>query len=341
MIKKNILITGGGGYVGSVLIPKLIQDGHHIKCLDRFFFGKIFLESIKFKDKLELIQDDIRWVNSKVFRDVDVVLDLAALSNDPVGDLDPQKTVEINHLGRKRIANLSKKEGVPQYVLASSASVYGQQSEMADENSEVFPLTAYSKANRAAEISNLPLNDSDFCVTVLRFSSLYGTSPRMRFDISVNSMVLELFEKNKITVRGKNNQRPFLHIDDAVEAYEVILNSQKEKIAGEIFNVGSNEQNYKIGDIAKKIVAEIGNNTELELGDNNDHRSYEISFDKINHILSFNAKKNLENGAHEIHEALKNGDIDSSLETITLKWYQHIQKNEELRKKFSIDGKIF
>lgn len=341
MNKKKILITGGGGYVGSVLIPKLIQDGYYIKCLDRFFFGKKFLSSTKFEDKLELIEDDIRWVNSEVFRDVDVVLDLAALSNDPVGDLDPQKTFEINHLGRKRIANLSKKEGVPQYILASSASVYGQQPKVADENSEVFPLTAYSKANRSAEISNLPLNDNNFCVTVLRFSSLYGASPRMRFDISVNSMVLELFQKNKITVRGKNNQRPFLHIDDAVEAYRVVLNAQKEKIAGEIFNVGSNEQNYKIGDIARDIIEKIGNDTELELGDNNDHRSYEISFDKINNMLSFDAKKNIKNGANEIHDALKTGEITDSLETITLKWYQHIQENEELRKKFSIDGKIF
>jgi len=341
MNEKKILITGGAGYVGSVLIPKLIEDGYYIKCLDRFFFGKKYLSSTKFENKLELIEDDIRWVNSKVFTDVDIVLDLAALSNDPVGDLDPQKTFEINHLGRKRIANLSKKEGVPQYILASSASIYGQQREVADENSDVFPLTAYSKANRAAEISNLPLNDEDFSVTVLRFSSLYGISPRMRFDISVNSMVLELFQKNKITVHGKNNQRPFLHINDAIEAYRVVLNAQKEKIAGEIFNVGSNEQNYKIGNIAKQIIEGIGNNTELELGDNNDHRSYEVSFDKIKNILSFDTKYNIKEGAKEIFDALKTGEITDSIETITLKWYQHIQENKELRKKFSIDGKIF
>ena len=341
MNEKKILITGGAGYVGSVLIPKLIEDGYYIKCLDRFFFGKKYLSSTKFENKLELIEDDIRWVNSKVFTDVDIVLDLAALSNDPVGDLDPQKTFEINHLGRKRIANLSKKEGVPQYILASSASIYGQQREVADENSDVFPLTAYSKANRAAEISNLPLNDEDFSVTVLRFSSLYGISPRMRFDISVNSMVLELFQKNKITVHGKNNQRPFLHINDAIEAYRVVLNAQKEKIAGEIFNVGSNEQNYKIGNIAKQIIEGIGNNTELELGDNNDHRSYEVSFDKIKNILSFDTKYNIKEGAKEIFDALKTGEITDSIETITLKWYQHIQENKELRNKFSIDGKIF
>jgi len=230
---------------------------------------------------------------------------------------------------------------VPQYILASSASVYGQQDKIVDENSEVFPLTAYSKANRAAEISNLPLNDKDCCVTVLRFSSLYGVSPRMRFDISVNSMVLELFQKNKITVRGKNNQRPFLHINDAIEAYRVVLNAKKEKIAGEIFNVGSNEQNYKIGHIAKEIIEEVGNNTELELGDNNDHRSYEISFNKITNELGFNSKYDIKSGAREILDALKTKKISDSLETITLKWYQHIQENDELREKFSIDGKIF
>jgi len=340
MTKLKILVTGGAGYVGSVLIPQLIQDKHHVKCLDRFFFGDEFLSSPIFKDSLQLIQDDIRWVDPKIFDNVDVVLDLAALSNDPVGDLEPQKTYEINHLGRARIASLSKKAGVPRYVLASSASIYGQQDTVANEDSKVFPLTAYSKANREAEISNLPLNDDDFCVTVLRFSSLYGSSPRMRFDISVNSMVLELFKNNKIIVRGKNNQRPFLHVKDAVNAYKLILSAPQEKISGEIFNVGSNDQNYRIGDIAKEVIKTLNPNCELELGDNNDHRSYVLSFEKIKKILSFHSEYSLCNGSREIYDALVNGTIKDSLDTITLKWYQKIQSDPILKKKFEINGKI-
>jgi len=150
-MKLNIFVTGGAGYVGSVLIPELIENGYNVKCLDRFFFGKEFLKSEKFVNKLELIQDDIRWFNSSILKNVDVVLDLAALSNDPVGELNPEKTFEINHLGRSRVAQLCKENGVKKYVLASSASIYGQQNDVADENSNVNPLTAYSKANRKAE----------------------------------------------------------------------------------------------------------------------------------------------------------------------------------------------
>ena len=148
---KKALVTGGAGYVGSVLIPSLIDEGYYVKCLDRFFFGKEFLSKNVFSKNLDLIQDDIRWFDPMILDDVDVVLDLAALSNDPVGDLDPQKTFEINHEGRVRVARLSKDHGVKQYVLASSASIYGQQENIADENSPVFPITAYSKANRNAD----------------------------------------------------------------------------------------------------------------------------------------------------------------------------------------------
>ena len=220
MHNLNILVTGGAGYVGSVLIPSLIQDNHNVKCLDRFFFGQEYLSSKHCDGKLQLIRDDIRWFDAKILKEIDVVIDLAALSNDPVGELNPEKTYEINHRGRARVAKLSKDVGVPRYILASSASIFGQQEKIADETSEVFPLTAYSKANRGAEIDSLMLNDDNFSVTALRFSSLYGVSPRMRFDIAVNEMVLELYKTRKIIVRGKNNQRPFLHINVAVNAYK-------------------------------------------------------------------------------------------------------------------------
>ena len=195
MNQKIILVTGGAGYVGSILIPTLIEEGYFVKCIDRFFFGKKYLSKNIFSHKLELIQSDIRFFDEKILDDVDVVLDLAAISNDPAGDLNPQKTFEINHKGRNRVAKLSKERGVKRYILASSASIYGQQEKIADENSTVHPLTAYSKANRNAEIDNLQLNDDNFTTTALRFSSIYGVSPRMRFDTAVNAMVLDLYNQ--------------------------------------------------------------------------------------------------------------------------------------------------
>jgi len=340
MKKYNILVTGGAGYVGSVLIPALIYDNHHVKCLDRFFFGDEYLSSKSFEGKIELIKDDIRFFDPKILEGIDLVIDLAALSNDPVGELDPEKTYEINYKGRVRVAKLSKEAGVPQYILASSASIFGQQHKIVDESSEVFPITAYSKANRKAEIDNLALNDDKFSVTVLRFSSLYGLSPRMRFDIAVNEMVLEFFKKGKITVRGKDNQRPFLHIKDAIQAYKLVVQSKVEKITGQIFNVGSDEQNYKIGDLALEIKKALGNNCDIEFGDNKDHRSYAVSFKKIRETLGFKPKFSVADGAIEIFNSLKKGDITDSIKTITLKWYKHILSDHSLLKELSINDKL-
>lgn len=340
MKNKTILVTGGAGYVGSVLIPELIKQGHNVKCLDRFFFGKEFLQSEKFSNNLVLLQDDIRWFNPQLLEDIDVVMDLAALSNDPVGELNPEKTFEINHLGRSRVAQLSKKQGVTQYILASSASIYGQQDNLANETSKVNPLTAYSKANRKAEEDILQLNDENFTTTALRFSSIYGISPRMRFDLAVNSMVLDLFQNNKITIFGKNNKRPFIHIKDAIQAYVKIILAPKEKIGGEIFNVGSNEQNFTIFDLANTVKNSIDSDSQLISQDSPDNRSYFASFEKIQNILDFKTNHTVEEASVEIFNALKNNSLNHDLKTITVKWYKHIIENEKLSESLKINGKL-
>ena len=340
MKRFNILITGGAGYVGSILIPSLIEEGHHVKCLDRFFFGDEYFKSKRFEDNLELIKDDIRWFDPKVLKNIDVVMDLAALSNDPVGDLEPEKTYDINHMGRLRVAKLSKAAGVPQYVLASSASIYGQQKETANEESTISPLTAYSKANRKAEIDILPLGNNDFSVTALRFSSVYGISPRMRFDLAVNGMVLDFFKNKKITIFGGNNKRPFVHIKDAIQAYKLLLNTTISKINGQIFNVGSNEQNYIISDLAKEVGSALDPNSELEISNTPDERSYFASFDKIQNVLGFKAKNNVKDTSKEIFLSLKDGSLDYGEKTITLKWYNHIKNNKILFEDNSINGKF-
>ena len=339
MNSKTILVTGGAGYVGSVLIPALLENNYHVKCLDRFFFGDEYLLSLK-NDNLELIHDDIRWCNGEILDNVDVVLDLAALSNDPVGELNPEKTFEINHLGRSRVAKLSKERGVPKYILASSASIYGQQKEIVNEESPVNPLTAYSKANRGAELDVLTLNDDNFVVSVLRFSSIYGLSPRMRFDLAVNSLVLDLYNTGKITVYGKNNRRPFLHIKDAIRAYQLIINANKKIIASQIFNVGSDEQNYSIYDLAKETGDAISHDYVLEAQDTPDNRSYVASFVKIQNILGFKPKYTVKDGSREIYNALLSGELKYSIKHITLQWYKYILSDQKLSSGLSINGKL-
>lgn len=332
----KILVTGGAGYVGSIVIPELVKEGYQIKCLDRFFFGSEYLSRKEFENKVELIKDDIRWFSPKILDDVDLVMDLAALSNDPVGDLDPSKTFDINHLGRSRVARLSKNAGVKRYILASSASIYGQRDDIADENSQAKPLTAYSKANRMAEVDNLPLNDENFTVTALRFSSIYGLSPRMRFDLAVNSMALELYKTGKIVVRGKSNTRPFLHIKDAARAYSMVIKAPKEKINGQIFNVGSDDQNYRMDDLAKEVGDSIGKKYEIEAKDTQDHRSYRASFKKIRETLGFEPKFTVKDGSREIYQALESGELVDSKKTITVEWYKHLQSIHALSKEVTI-----
>ena len=336
----KILITGGAGYVGSVVIPQLIEDGHHVKCLDRFFFGDEYLSQSKFINKLELIRDDIRWFKPNILEDVDVVLDLAAISNDPAGDLNPEKTYEINHKGRARVAKLSKENGVKRYVLASSASIYGQQSNIANENSEVKPLTVYSKANRNAEVDNLSLNDENFTVTALRFSSVYGNSARMRFDTAVNCMVLDLFKNKKILVRGKLNKRPFINIKDVVRAYQSIINAPKEKICGQIFNVGSEEQNFEMGKLAQEIVKASSIDCDIELNDTNDHRSYFASFQKIRESIGYSTKYTVSEGVMEMYDALDSGKLTDDIKTKTVEWYKKLLSDQILAKQYLLNNRI-
>ena len=295
-----------------------------------------------FKKNIEIVKDDIRWFNPQVLDNVDVVMDLAALSNDPVADLDPAKTYDINYLGRSRVARLSKQHGVKQYILASSGSSYGiNKKEKVNEDSPLSPLTTYAKANRMAEVDNLLLNDKSFSVTVLRFSSIYGASQRMRFDISINSMTRDLYNSGKIIVTGDGKQwRPFLHIDDAIDAYKLVLNAPPEKISGEIFNVGSDEQNYDLNTIAKTVGDSSGLDYEIIHKDTHDDRYYIVSFEKIKNSLGFVTKRTINDGVTEMINALKNGTITDSQQTVTIEWYKHLINSQKLVKDVSIKDTI-
>lgn len=327
----QVLVTGGAGYIGSVLVKELLVDGHKVKCLDRFFFGKESLEEALSNPNLELIKDDIRWFDPRVLKNVDVVMDLAALSNDPAGDLDPSKTFDINYLGRIRVARLSKEYGVKRYILASSCSIYGFQDGIIDETSPINPLTTYAKANRKAEQDVLPLADSNFTVTALRFATVYGYSGRMRFDLAINAMVLGLYKNPKIPVMRDGKQwRPFVHIKDVATAYKRVMIQSPDKINGQIFNVGSDEQNYQIHPLAELVGQSLGIPYEIEWYGSSDHRSYRVSFKKFREAVDFKPAYTPKEGAKEIFEALKSGKLVESPKTKTVEWYKHLLASYEL-----------
>jgi nucleoside-diphosphate-sugar epimerase len=317
-------VTGGAGYIGSVLSKTLLEKGYDVIVLDRFFFGTDPISDIA--DRVTVVKDDIRWFAPEILKNVDSVIDLASLSNDPSGELDPQKTLEINHKGRVRVATLAKKHGVSRYVLASTCSVYGFQEGTLTEESIPNPLTTYAKANVQAEQEILPFGDKSFTVTALRQATVYGLSKRMRFDLAINGMVLGFFKNGKVPIMRNGKQwRPFVHVKDTSSAFAKVVESDKELINGQTFNVGSNEQNVQILDLAKLVAESIGLPFNYEWYGSPDTRSYRVSFDKIKDTLNYKPSYTPKEGAKEVFDALKEGRLNSDdPRTITVKWYKHL-----------------
>ena len=336
----KVLVTGGAGYIGSVLCRMLIEKGFDVICLDRFFFGFDSIEEIR--DKIKIVKEDIRWFNPNILKDIDTVIDMASLSNDPSGELDPQKTLEINYEGRVRVAKLSKKLGVKRYVLASSCSVYGFQEGILTEESTLNPLTTYAKANALAEKEILSLADKSFKPTVLRQATVYGLSYRMRFDLAINGMVLGFYKNGKIPIMRDGKQwRPFVHVKDTSNAFIKVLEAEPELVNGQIFNVGSDEQNFQIFELAKLIAESINMPFNYEWYGSPDNRSYKVSFKKIKEVLNFKPKYTPREGAKEVFEALKDGSLNpDDPRTITVKWYKHLLEMQKFIKSIEVSGKL-
>ena len=336
----RVLVTGGAGCIGSVLSGILLEKGYEVTCLDRLFFG---LDPIKeVANKIHLIKDDIRWFKPEILKGIDAVFDLASLSNDPSGELEPQKTLEINYIGRVRVAKLSKKYGVSRYVLASTCSVYGFREEILTEESSPNPLTNYAKANVLAEKEILPLADKSFTVTALRQATVYGLSPRMRFDLAINGMTLGFFKNGKIPIMRDGKQwRPFIHVKDTSKAFTEVLEADPEFVNGQVFNTGSNEQNVQIFTLAKLIAESINLPFNYEWYGSPDKRSYRVSFNKIKETLNFKPQYTPKEGAKEVFDALKDGRVSGDdLRTITVKWYKHLLEMHTVIKEVEINGAI-
>jgi len=336
----KVLVTGGAGYIGSILCRMLIEKGFDVMCLDRFFFG---FDSVKeISDKIKIVKDDVRWFDSNILKGIDAVIDMASLSNDPSGELDPQKTLDINYKGRVRVAKLSKKHGVKKYVLASSCSVYGFQDGILTEESALNPLTTYAKANVLAEKEILLLADKSFTATALRQATVYGYSYRMRFDLAINGMVLGFYKNGKIPIMRDGKQwRPFVHVKDTSNAFIRVLEAEPELVNGQIFNVGSDEQNFQIFELAKLIAESINMPFNYEWYGSPDNRSYKVSFKKIKEILNFKPQYTPREGAREVFEALKDGRLNpDDPRTITVKWYKHLLEMQAFIKNVEIKGKL-
>ena len=336
----NVLVTGGAGYIGSVMSRILLEKGYNVTILDRLFFGTDSIKDIA--DQITLIKDDVRFFKPELLKGIDAIFDLAALSNDPCGELDQEKTLEINYKGRVRVADLAKKYGVKKYVFASTCSVYGFQEGLINEESSLNPLTTYAKASMIAEKEILPLVNKDFSATVLRQATVYGFSYRMRFDLAINGMVLGYFRNGKIPIMRDGKQwRPFVNVNDTSSAFIKVLEAEPEVVSGQIFNVGCDEQNIQIFDLAKVVAEACSLPFNYEWYGDCDTRSYRVSFNKIKDVLGFKPQTSIKDGAKIVFDALKDGRLNpDDPRVITVRWYKHLLEMQQFLRDTEIDGAI-
>jgi nucleoside-diphosphate-sugar epimerase len=337
----KILATGGAGYLGSVLVPLLLDAGHDVTVVDRFFFGNATLPASGSRGKLTKVRDDVRWCGGQLFEGIDAVVDMAALSNDPAGALDAWKTYEINYLGRSRVARLARQAHVKRYLMTSSCSVYGFQEGMLTESATPKPLTDYAAANIGIEKDNLPLGNPDFCTTAVRFATLYGLSPRMRFDLAINGMVLGATKTGKIPVMRDGAQwRPFLHVRDAARAIAEMLSAPTDAINRQIFNVGSDDQNYQIRPLAEEVAKSMTKPPELEWYGDVDARSYRVSFEKVRSTVNYQPRLRPADAVAEIEKALADGTLEGSPQTNTVGWYRHLLSDPAAGREVALHGVV-
>lgn len=322
---KRVLVTGAGGYIGTTLVPMLLERGYAVRAVDRFFFGPEMLQD---HPALERVKEDSRRLTPAHFRDIYGVIDLAAVSNDPSGELFQQATWQINHEARARAARLAREAGVKRYVLPSSCSIYGFQEEgvVCTEQHAINPLTTYARANGRAEQDVLPLANDEFVVVVLRQSTVYGWSPRMRLDLAINGMTWGAWTTGKLPLLRDGTQwRPMVHVRDTAAAQIFMLEfPETARINAQIFNVGSDENNYQLEPLARLVAETIPKPVEIEWYGDPDHRSYRVNFDKIE-SLGFRARLTAADGCLEICQKIESGELTKGPRTITLQWYKDLE----------------
>ena len=308
---ERVLVVGGAGYIGSVLVSDLLARGYKVRVLDSFLFGPKSLEAVKTNPNCELITGDIRDIQVvvQVMKDCDAVIHLAAIVGDPACEENRQLAVEVNRASTRMLIDIARGYEVERFIFASTCSVYGASEFLMDEHSKLGPLSTYAQTKADSEELLLEARTSGFHPTVLRLGTLFGVSPRLRFDLVVNLLTARAATTGKITIFNGEQWRPFVHVYDAARSFVTCLEASTDVVSGEIFNVGSYSLNHRLSEVAEKI-AQIVPGMETEHVENTDRRNYRVSFDKIHTRLGFVCQKTLDDGIRELYELVQTGRIE-------------------------------
>ena len=313
---KKVLVTGGAGYVGSVLVPKLLQANYGVRVLDLYIYGEHVLDSVKNHPNLEEIKGDIRDIKllEEIMPGCDSVLHLACISNDPSFELDPDLGKSINYDAFRPLVKISKDNGINRFIYASSSSVYGvKKEENVTEELSLEPLTDYSKYKALCEEILNQYQTPEFTTVIVRPATVCGYSPRLRLDLTVNILTNHAVNLGKITVFGGGQKRPNIHIEDITDLYIDLLSCPKDLVAAKVWNAGyENHRVREIAEIIRQVVDKEG--VEITTTPTDDHRSYHISSDKIKRDLGFVPKHTIEDAVRDLVNAFHQGIIHNSME---------------------------
>lgn len=306
----TVLVIGGAGYIGSILVRKLLAQGRSVRVLDSMVYGDQALRDVMDHPNLELIVGDCRHIQHviKAMKGVDSIVLLAAIVGDPACEMDRATAREINYAATRMIIEVAKGHGVQRLVFASSCSVYGTANEVMTETSAVHPISCYAETKVDSEIALLDARTETFHPTVLRFATVFGISPRPRFDLVVNLLTAKAYQDGVITVYNGEQWRPFIHVDDVSEGILKVLNAPLDQVSGQIFNVGDSRLNYTLSGIAD-IIRQYFPSLQIEHIENSDRRNYRVSFAKIHNTLGFDCRRTIEDGISELKSALEDGTI--------------------------------
>lgn len=308
---KNIFITGGAGYVGAILVPKLLKKGYNVTVLDLMIYGEDVLPD---NPNLNKIKGDIRnqQLLKKVLPGQDAVVHLACISNDPSFELNPSLGKSINLDAFEPLVKISKESGVKRFIYASSSSVYGiKEATDVNEDMPLEPLTDYSKFKAQCEMILAKYQSDNFTTVTIRPATVCGYSPRLRLDLTVNILTNLAINKGEITVFGGEQKRPNIHIEDMTDLYCLLLTLSDKQIAGKVYNAGY--ENHTVSQIAQMVKNVIGDSVKIVTTPTNDHRSYHISSEKIKRELGFEPHHSIEDAVADLKREFKAGHILNSL----------------------------